>query len=141
MYGDATDPEFLEEVGLEPAKLIVSTITDFQTNMFLARYIEKTNHNKSVFICNADSAHHASELYNEGADYVMLPHYIGSERIGAFIKKSGLKKAEFKKYRAKHLAYLENHYDDSPLRHDHMRLGQAVLDKMTSLATLNQKAK
>lgn len=133
LYGDATDQEFLEEVGIESAKLIVSTITDFQTNMILASYIEKTNHGKSLFICNADSAHHASELYNEGADYVMLPHYIGSDRIGTFIKKSGLKKSEFRKFRTKHLAYLENHYDDSPLKHDHLRLGHAVLAKMESL--------
>ena len=41
----------------------------------------------------------------------MLPHYIGSEKIGAFIKKSGLKKSEFKKYREKHLAYLQSHYE------------------------------
>jgi hypothetical protein len=63
----------------------------------------------------------------------MLPHYIGTERIGAFIKKSGLKKSEFKKFREKHLAYLENHYDDSPAQHDHIRLGHAVLEKMSML--------
>jgi Kef-type K+ transport system membrane component KefB len=133
LYGDATDPEFLEELGVEHAKLIVSTMSDFQSNLILTRYIEKINP-KIVFICNADNAHHASELYNEGTDYVMLPHFIGSERIGAFIKKSGLKKSEFKKYRVKHLAYLENHYDDSPARH-HMMLGHAVLEKIGSLGT------
>lgn len=138
LYGDVTDAEFLAEVGIEHAKLVVSTITDFQTNMFLAGYVESINH-KSVFICNADSAHHASELYNEGADYVMLPHYIGTERIGAFIKKSGLKKAEFKKFREKHLAYLENHYDDSPAQHDHKRLGHAVLEKMSMLGITRTK--
>lgn len=131
LYGDATDPEFLEELGLEHAKLVVSTMTDFQTNLFLARHIEGLNP-RVVFICNTDNAHHASELYNEGADYVMLPHYIGSEKIGAFIKKSGLKKSEFKKFRAKHLAYLETHYDDSPLRHKHLSLGHAVLERMDS---------
>jgi Trk K+ transport system NAD-binding subunit len=135
LYGDATDPEFLEELGVEHAKLVVSTMSDYQSNLVLVRYLEKTNP-KVLFICNADNAHRASELYNEGADYVMLPHFIGSERIGAFIKKSGLKKAEFKKYRAKHLSYLENHYDDSPLKHDHMLLGHAVLDKISNLNPL-----
>jgi Kef-type K+ transport system membrane component KefB/Trk K+ transport system NAD-binding subunit len=128
LYGDATDPEFLEELGLEHSKLVVSTITDFPTNMSLCKYFEKIN-SRIVFICNADNAHAASELYGEGADYVMLPHYIGSEKIGAFIKKSGLKKAEFKKFRTKHLAYLENHYDDKPTA-EHRRLGHAILDKI-----------
>lgn len=133
LYGDATDPEFLEELGIEHAKLIVSTMSDYQSNIALVRHVEKVN-SKILFICNADTAHHASELYNEGADYVMLPHFIGTERIGAFIKKSGLKKSEFKKYRTKHLSYLENHYDDSPLKHDHIRLGHAVLEKIGSIS-------
>lgn len=132
MYGDATDPEFLEELGVEHAKLVISTITDFQANISLSRYLEKLNP-KIVFVCNAENAHHASELYNEGADYVMLPRFIGNERIGAFIKKSGLKKSEFKKYREKHLAYLQTHYDDSPAHHKHLMLGHAVLEKMSNL--------
>lgn len=140
LYGDATDPEFLEELGVEHAKLVVSTMSDFQSNLILTRYIEKLNP-KTVFICNADTAHHASELYNEGTDYVMLPHFIGSERIGAFIKRSGLKKSEFRKYRTKHLAYLENHYDDSPARHQHMMLGHAVLERIGSLTTKKTSSK
>lgn len=129
LYGDATDPEFLQEIDLEKAKLVVSTISDFAVNIQLAGYLEKLNP-RTVFICNAENAHHASELYNEGADYVMLPHYIGSEKIGAFIRKSGLKKAEFKKFRSKHLAYLETHYDDSPLKHQHALLGHKILERM-----------
>ncbi|MCA9347531.1 cation:proton antiporter [Candidatus Saccharibacteria bacterium] len=136
LYGDATDPEFLEEIGVEHARLVVSTISDFQANMLLASYIEKSNP-KTVFICNTDNAHHASELYNEGADYVLLPHYIGTERVGAFIRKSGLKKSEFRKFRQKHLAYLENHYDDSPSKH-HTRIGHAVLEKIESIGSISE---
>ena len=140
IYGDATDSGFLEELGLEHTKLVVSTITDYPTNLSLCRYLEKINP-RIVFICNADNAHNASELYNEGADYVMLPHYIGTEKIGAFIKKSGLKKSEFKKFRTKHLAYLENHYDDAPVRHKHLLLGHAVLSRMAGVKTLPIKTK
>jgi Kef-type K+ transport system membrane component KefB len=110
MYGDITDAELLEEINLSRTKLVVSTITDLQTNIFLAHWLDKENPN-AVFICTADTVEEAAELYEIGAAYVMLPHYIGSEKIGAFIKKSGLKKAEFKKYREKHLAYLQTHYE------------------------------
>jgi Kef-type K+ transport system membrane component KefB len=137
VYGDATDPELLEEINASAAKLVVSTISDAETNLFIAHWLNKHNQN-AVFICNADSAHHASELYNEGASYVMMPHYIGSERIGAFIKKSGLKRSEFKKFRDKHLAYLANHYDDSPARHDRRRLGHAVLERMGRFSRTKQ---
>jgi hypothetical protein len=110
LYGDVTDLELLEEVNLRHTRLIISTITDFQTNEFLAKWLEKEN-THAVFICTADTIDEAAELYSLGVSYVMLPHYIGSEQIGAFIKKSGLKKSEFRKYRERHLAYLQQHYD------------------------------
>lgn len=111
VYGDATDLELLSEINLETSKLIVSMITDFPTNQFLSNWI--TNHNSgAVYICTADTLEQAAELYTLGAAYVILPHYLGTEKIGAFIKKSGLKKSEFKQYREKHLAYLQTHYEE-----------------------------
>lgn len=110
VYGDVTDFELLDELDIEKAKLFVSTVTDLQVNKSIAMWLEKANPH-AVFICSADTAEQAAELYSEGVSYVILPHYIGSEKIGAFIKKSGLKKSEFKKFREKHLAYLESHYE------------------------------
>lgn len=109
LYGDAMDIELLEEAGLDRSKLIVSTITDHETNLFLIKLLEKINPN-AVVILHADNVEEAGELYELGASYVVIPHYIGSEKIGTFIKKSGFKKNEYKKYRQKHLAYLESHY-------------------------------
>lgn len=109
LYGDATDVELLEEAGLERAKLVVSTITDHATNTFLVTWLEKVNPD-CVVLTHAESVTEAEELYELGASYVMMPHYIGSEKIGAFIRKSELKKEEFKKYKEKHLAYLQQHY-------------------------------
>lgn len=112
IYGDATDIELLEEVGLEKSKLVVSTMTDFETNKFLVKLIDGINPS-AVVICHAEDAEQASELYDLGASYVMVPHYIGSEKISAFIRRSGLKKSEFKKYREKHIAYLHSHFQES----------------------------
>lgn len=112
LYGDAMDIELLEEAGLDKAKLIVSTITDHETNKFLVHLLEDINPH-AVVILHGESVREAAELYEAGASYVIIPHYIGSEKIGSFIKKSGLKKSEFKKYREKHLAYLESHFSPS----------------------------
>jgi len=109
VYGDAMDIEMLDEIGLDKSKLIASTITDHETNVFLAKLVEKINPN-AVLILHSDTAEQAQELYAMGASYVMMPHYIGSEKIGSFIKRSGLRKTEFKKYREKHIAYLEQNY-------------------------------
>ncbi len=109
LYGDAMDIELLEETGLDKSKLIVSTITDHETNKFLIKLLEEIN-SKAVVILHGETVDEAAELYELGASYVIIPHYIGSEKIGSFIKKSGLKKSEFRKYREKHLAYLESHF-------------------------------
>lgn len=109
IYGDVTDPELLEEVSLTHAKLVVSTVTDFETNAFLSKWLDKVNPG-AVFVCTADSAQQASDLYQQGSDYVMLPHFVGSEKMSSFIKKNGFSKDEFYKFREKHLQYLETHY-------------------------------
>lgn len=114
IYGDATDPELLEEVNITKAKLIVSTITDHGTNTYLVKYVKKNNP-RAVLICHADSPSEATELYEIGATYVLMPHYLGSEKIGSFIKKNGFNKTEFKKYREKHLLFLESHGDSPTL--------------------------
>lgn len=110
LYGDITDPEMLEEINLEHSKLIVSTITDMAINSMMADWLEHNNPG-AVFIATADNTEEAAELYGKGVAYVILPHYIGSEKISAFIKRNGFNKTEFKKYREKHLAYLQSHYD------------------------------
>jgi hypothetical protein len=109
VYGDATDIELLGEVHLSHAKMVVSTIGDHTTNIFLAKWLERVNQN-AVFVCVADTAEQASELYEEGVSYVMMPHYIGSEKISSFIKRNGFNKTEFKRFREKHLLYLQTHY-------------------------------
>ena len=108
LYGDVTDTELLDEASISKSKLIVSTISDHSTNVFLANTLAKINPG-AVFICHADNIHQATELYDLGASYVMIPHYIGSEKIGALIKRVGLNKTEFKKFRDKHLVHLETH--------------------------------
>lgn len=109
LYGDATDIELLEEIGLDKSRLVVSTITDDETNTFLVRLLGEINP-RCVVIVHADTAEQAQALYDLGASYVMLPHYIGSEKIGAFIKRNGFSKREFKRYRERHLAYLHSQY-------------------------------
>jgi Kef-type K+ transport system membrane component KefB len=111
LYGDVADVELLEEVGLDKVKLVVSTITDFQTSKYLVSLLENINPS-AVVICHADNLDEATELYAAGASYVMMPHYIGSEKIGAFIKRNGFSKTEFKHFRDKHLVYLEKHSKD-----------------------------
>lgn len=106
MYGDATDPDLLDELNLRHSKLVVSTISNLETNKSLATWLD-ANNSAAVFITSADTTKEAAELYEKGASYVMLPQYIGSEKIGSFIRRSELKKSAFKEYRDKHLQTIQ----------------------------------
>lgn len=132
LYGDATDPELLDEAGLDNAKLVVSAISDHPSNLAILNYLEHKNPN-AVAIFQADTAKAAVELYEKGASYVMLPHFIGSEQIGAFIKKSDLKKTPFNKYKNRHLSHLRSQQkrlleSGNKEKQDKTKLGQSIVN-------------
>jgi Kef-type K+ transport system membrane component KefB len=104
-YGDATDEELLHEINAHKAKLVVSTVTDMDVNRSLLGYLRYHNPT-AVFICHADGYDQAADLYRHGATYVMLPHFLGSERIGGFIKKHGFNHKAFDAYRKQHVISL-----------------------------------
>lgn len=137
LYGDATDSELIDESGIDHARSIISTITDFATTEFIVS--SSLRHNKkAVIICSADTAEHAARLYEIGATYVMMPHTIGTEKISNFIARHGLKKSEFKTFRDKHLLYLASYIDELPAAHSR-KLGHAVVDKIAELTVLSRK--
>jgi voltage-gated potassium channel Kch len=109
-YGDAADLELLEELSIEKAKMVISTITDFETNLGLVRHIGVINP-QAVIICHADHQAQALDLYRLGATYVILPHYISSRKIGDIIKRHGISKEEFEPYREAQIADLARHQD------------------------------
>lgn len=112
LYGDATDLELLQEAGIDKTKLIVSTIVDHQANMFIINALQKINPN-AVFVVHADNIGQATELYDAGASYVMIPHHIGSEKMSAFIKRTGVDKELFLKHRERHIHVLREHLNAS----------------------------
>ena len=101
-FGDMTDEEFLEEIGAPQAELVVSTLDALNTNLATLRYLRK--HNPKVsFVCHATNYEDAAALYEHGASYVSLPHYIGSERVSNFIKRHGISHKALTSYRDRHL--------------------------------------
>ncbi len=101
-YGDATDEEFLDEICADEARLVVSTITELSSNLTVLRYLRRHSEHTS-FISHANNFADAQTLYQHGASYVILPHYIGSERISSYIRRHGISHHSLKAYRTKHL--------------------------------------
>jgi Kef-type K+ transport system membrane component KefB/voltage-gated potassium channel Kch len=136
LYGDATDVELLEEAGVKHAQLIVSTIPDYDVNLFILRFLANNNR-RAVAIVHADDPMEAARLYEAGASYVVLPHYIGSEKVSEFIGRSGLSKDVFRKQRIKHLDYLERHYGalEKLNQINEKKLGRTIVKRVAALTT------
>ena len=101
-YGDATDEEFLEEINAGRAKFAASTILDKTVNRQLLTFLHRYNSNVT-FICHARTYEEALELYEHGASYVILPRFLGSEYITTHIKRYGMEKETFARFRQKHI--------------------------------------
>lgn len=99
IYGDIGDAEILDRLSLKNAKLVVSTVTKFEDNVMLLRKAKRENEFITVFV-TADKIHDALELYNKGADYVILPHFLGGEHVSHLLAKSigDLKKVSLQKF-------------------------------------------
>ncbi|MDB5176360.1 MAG: rane protein of unknown function [Candidatus Saccharibacteria bacterium] len=102
LYGDATDPELLAELNMDSVHMIVNTIGDHEVNTQLVKYVRRRN-DKAVIVCYSNDYGEAAELYKLGVSYVMLPHFIGSERLNAFIATHGISRDSFDNYREKHM--------------------------------------
>ncbi|MFA5060969.1 MAG: cation:proton antiporter [Candidatus Pacearchaeota archaeon] len=106
IYGDIEDIEFLQDLRIEKAKLIVSTVPEMEANLLLLDKIKHKN-NKSVIIVTARQINEAFELYRSGADYVILPHFLGGEYTARLIEEVKADKRSYAKIRTKHIRNLK----------------------------------
>lgn len=95
-FGDAADVEFLETLPLEKAKFIILTLPDPDDQKVLLNYVREKN-KRIPIIGNLADDHNLQELYNEGANYVMLPHLLGGQWIADLIKHTPLSALVFNK--------------------------------------------
>lgn len=114
-YGDADDGEFLDELDLAHVTLVVSTIPDVETNAFLVRHIRGQNTRAIVIVISHNIAD-AQQLYDLGASYVMMPHFLGAEHAAMMIENYGFDVHKFQTERREHREYLRKR---QVLGHEH----------------------
>ncbi|MFH1789951.1 MAG: cation:proton antiporter [bacterium] len=98
-FGDAADVEFLEEIPLHKARLIISTLPEVDDQKTLITYIRQHN-KKAQIIANLYHSDGLEELYQAGADYIMMPHLLGGQWISEILKNHAWTKTTFKKLRS-----------------------------------------
>jgi Kef-type K+ transport system membrane component KefB len=106
LYGNMSNREVLDKIRTRNLKTIISTVPSLQDNLYLIKYIKNKNKKTNVVIA-ANHLHEARILYNNGADYVILPHVISGEKVATMIKKSFKSKTYFKKTKKAHISHLD----------------------------------
>jgi Trk K+ transport system NAD-binding subunit len=108
IYGDASNPELLQRIRddyLKNLKLIISTLPRLEDNLLLLKYFRKAK--PGLFLAlRAEKIHEALQLYEQGADYVMVPLVISAEASLETIEK--LSKHNFSKLKQDHISYLKD---------------------------------
>ncbi len=80
VLGDANDAGMYETLGLETPSIVISTVTHGTVNNLLLQELRGQN-KKCVAIVCTDDPESVPKLYEQGADYVLVPERLGGIHI------------------------------------------------------------
>ena len=106
MYGDANDSEFLNEINLAKVKMVISTIPLIDTNLLIINKIKQLN-KKAIIAVVSHQIDEAERLYEEGATYVIMPHFLGGKHFSTMIEKNKLSMSNFLEEKIAHIEHLK----------------------------------
>ena len=84
-YGDADDLELLNDLNMSKTKMVVSTISTLDTNLLLVNKVRSQN-KKIIIAVVSHRIDDAMKLYDVGATYVIMPHFLGGKHISTLIE-------------------------------------------------------
>ena len=116
-YGDADDSELLNELNFSKAKMIISTIPLIDTNLLLINKIKEENKNAIIAVIS-HQIDDAIRLYDEGATYVLMPHFLGGNHFSTMLEENQLDINNFLKEKIRHIEHLNYR---KKLGHEHPR--------------------
>jgi len=122
IYGDISDLEIIERLELKGVKTIISTVSDLADNKLLITKLKHEN-NKAVAIVTALDVPEALELYDAGADYVILPHFIGGEHVSLLLEDFSKNIKNLLKTKTAHIDELQRRHSFGNHHHMNKNIG------------------
>jgi len=105
-YGDAEDLEFLDTLGIDKIKMIISSIPDPAVGDLILEKVKEKGATP-IIILTAHDVDVARSLYERGASYVIMPHFLGATYASELVARIRFSEESFRYEKTKHLAYLE----------------------------------
>lgn len=112
VFGDAADKNFLAEIELGKAKLVISTIPEEEANLAIRETLNELK-SRATFIATAEQPRQALDLYEKGIDYVVIPHHLGGDFVSHLIEHYGTSHEKFKHLGKEHYVELKKARDGS----------------------------
>lgn len=106
IFGDVTDPEILEQLNVKKAKVLVSTIPDFEDTAVFISQARKEGFLGPI-IATSQTNEEALKLYRLGADFVVLPHIVGGKHLAYLLGGQWSDLGRIKEHREQHMKELE----------------------------------
>ncbi len=116
IYGDVADEEIVERMNLKQVSMLISTVPELKDSLFIIHKIKSVNR-KAKVIVTASDIEESVRLYSAGADYVILPHFLGGEQVAKLITKvrtGEIKLHEERKHHLLHLKERKEHGQEHP---------------------------
>lgn len=115
LYGDIGDTEILERLDLRNSSMVISTVPNKSDNLLLIHEVKKSGKKVIVFV-TGNQIQEAIELYNAGADYVIMPHFLGGEHVSLILETFG---NNIRKIIENKLSHIEELRKRHALGHEH----------------------
>lgn len=94
IYGDMSDPEVLDLLNLNEAKMIISTAPDLEGSKTLLEDLKLRRINSPVVV-RAETVKDAGSLYKQGADFVIIPEVMAGDMLLEILKEHLNEKSYF----------------------------------------------
>jgi len=107
LYGDSGDMEVLERLPFKEVEMVISTIPSSKVNKLLIEKVKEVNQ-KAIIYVTASEVEKALNLYDAGADYVILPHFLGGEHVSLLVEQFSVNVGKIIENKLKHIKELKH---------------------------------
>lgn len=109
LYGDLSDSELLERLNIREARMIITTVPDTNDNLRLLQNLKRMDVKVPTYLTGFSPVE-ALELYENGATYVIIPHFLTGQHMSILLEEVLINSNELAMKRAEHIAELKERY-------------------------------
>lgn len=112
IYGDVENPDIFESLDVSKLTRVISTAPNLSDSALILKKIKAENPSAKV-ILTAQTNEEALNLYEQGADYVMLPRFTAGEVVSSIIKKDDSSLKEVRKSQIERIKKMSKLFDET----------------------------